>query len=334
VKVKHFRRAVLVLASAVALGTGTLVFALTCVTGPKPGPPFGLTSGTGFNIASTIYPSPACSGTPALLYPGTTRCAVFTVHNNLTVPITVQTITTALDGRYTAPPAICAGSNLILPDFSGSFTVAGGGSANIPGVPIALKDSGTNQDVCENFTYHLLISGKATYTDATTTVLASSPNPSVSGHSVTFTATVTADNASSDPSLPTGTVTFYSCLSAASCASTTSLGTATIRAGGQATFSTPSLPVGTTYVEAVYPGASTNFSGSTSNVITQVVTTSGVSTKPGTTAQIGLRWPDHPRKRCRDQGDLDSPNNQSARSERHLFDAIFSEPVASVVGVR
>ena len=281
---KHFRRAVLVLASAVALGTGTLVFALTCVTGPKPGPPFGLTSGTGFNIASTIYPSPACSGTPALLYPGTTRCAVFTVHNNLTVPITVQTITTALDGRYTAPPAICAGSNLILPDFSGSFTVAGGGSANIPGVPIALKDSGTNQDVCENFTYHLLISGKATYTDATTTVLASSPNPSVSGHSVTFTATVTADNASSDPSLPTGTVTFYSCLSAASCASTTSLGTATIRAGGQATFSTSALPVGTSNVEAVYPGASTNFSGSTSNIITQVVTGSTVATTTALTS--------------------------------------------------
>jgi hypothetical protein len=129
-------------------------------------------------------------------------------------------------------------------------------------------------------------------------------------------------------------VTFYSCLSAASCASTTSLGTATIRAGGQATFSTPSLPVGTTYVEAVYPGASTNFSGSTSNVITQVVTTSGVSTKPGTTAQIGLRWPDHPRKRCRDQGELDSPKNQFARSERHLFDAIFSQPVASVGDVR
>jgi len=282
--VKHFRRAVLVLASAVALGTGTLVFALTCVTGPKPGPPFGLTSGTGFNIASTIYPSPACSGTPALLYPGTTRCAVFTVHNNLTVPITVQTITTALDGRYTAPPAICAGPNLILPDFSGPFTVAGGGSANIPGVPIALKDSGTNQDVCENFTYHLLISGKATYTDATTTVLASSPNPSVSGHSVTFTATVTADNASSDPSLPTGTVTFYSCLSAASCASTTSLGTGTIRAGGQATFSTSALPVGTSNVEAVYPGASTNFSGSTSNIITQVVTGSTVATTTALTS--------------------------------------------------
>ena len=215
---KRFRLAkAVVLASAVALGSGTLVFALTCVvTGPKPVPPFGLTSGTAFSVTSTVYPSPACSGTPAFLYPGITRCAVFSVHNSLTVPITVLTITTGLDGSYTAPPAICAGSNLTLPTFSGSFTVAGGGSANSPGVPIALNDSGTNQDACKNFTYHFVFSGTATYTDATTTVLASTTNPSVSGHSVTFTATVTANNASSDPSLPTGTVTFYPCLSATS----------------------------------------------------------------------------------------------------------------------
>ena len=271
------------LASAVALVIAALVFTLaSVVTGPTKTPKFLLTSGTGFTITSAIYPSPACSGTPALLYPGITRCAVFSVHNSLTVPITVLTITTALDGSYTAP-AICTGSNLRLPNFSGSFTVAGGGSANSPGAPIALNDSGTNQDACENFIYHFVFSGTATYTDATTTVLASTTNPSVSGHSVTFTATVTANNASSDPSLPTGTVTFYSCPSA-SCASTTSLGTGTIGTGGQATFSTSILPVGTTYVEAVYGGTSTNFSGSTSNVIAQVVTGSAVATTTVLTA--------------------------------------------------
>ena len=272
------------LASAAALVIAALVFTLaSVVTGPTKTPKFLLTSGTGFTITSAIYASPACSGTPALLYPGITRCAVFSVHNSLTVPITALTITTGLDGSYPAPPAICAGSNLTLPNFSGSFTVAGGGSANSPGVPIALNDSGTNQDACENFTYHFVFSGTAQYTDATTTVLASSTNPSVSGHSVTFTATVTANNASSDPSLPSGTVTFYSCPSA-SCASTTSLGTGTIGAGGQATFFTSSLPAGTTYVEAVYGGASTNFSGSTSNVITQVVTSSAVATTTVLTA--------------------------------------------------
>ena len=276
---KKFRLAkAVVLASAVALVIAALVFTLaSAVTGPTKSPKFILTSGTGFTITSAVYPSPACSGTPALLYPGITRCAVFSVHNSLTVPITVLTITTALDGSYPAPPAICAGANLTLPNFSGSFTVAGGASANSPGVPIALNDSGTNQDACENLTYHFVFSGTATYTDATTTVLASSTNPSVSGHSVTFTATVTANNASSDPSLPTGTVNFYSCPSL-SCASTTSLGTGTIGAGGQATLSISNLPVGTTYVEAVYGGASTNFSGSTSNVIAQVVTSSAVAT--------------------------------------------------------
>jgi Ca2+-binding RTX toxin-like protein len=272
VKVKKFRLAkAVVLASAVALVIAALVFTLaSAVTGPTKSPKFILTSGTGFTITSAVYPSPACSGTPALLYPGITRCAVFSVHNSLTVPITVLTITTALDGSYPAPPAICAGANLTLPNFSGSFTVAGGASANSPGVPIALNDSGTNQDACENLTYHFVFSGTATYTDATTTVLASSTNPSVSGHSVTFTATVTANNASSDPSLPSRTVTFYSCPSA-SCASTTSLGTGTIGAGGQATFSTFSLRVGTTYVEAVYVGVTGSFSASTSNIVTQEV---------------------------------------------------------------
>ena len=276
---KKFKRSKVVgLASAVALVAAALVFTVASgVTGPTKTPKFILTSGTGFNITSTIYASPACSGTPALLYPGITRCAVFSVHNSLTVPITVLTITTGLDGSYTAPPAICAGSNLTLPTFSGSFTVVGGGSANSPGVPIALNDSGTNQDACENFTYHFVFSGTAQYTDATTTVLASSTNPSVSGHSVTFTATVTANNASSDPSLPSGTVNFYSCPSATNCSSPTLLGSGTL-SSGQATYSTSTLQVGTTYVEAVYGGASTNFSGSTSNVITQVVTSSTVAT--------------------------------------------------------
>jgi hypothetical protein len=268
----------------IALVIAALVFGLaSVVAGPKRSPQFMLTSGTSFAITSTIYPSPACSGTPALLYPGTTRCDVFTVHSNLSAPITVTGITTVLNSSYQAPPAVCGGTNLTLPTFSGSVTVAGGGIANLPGVPIALKDNGTNQDACENFTYHFLYSGTAQYTDATSTVLTSSPNPSASGHSVTFTATVTANNTSSDPSLPSGTVTFYKCPTAA-CGTTTSLGTGTIGAGGKATFSTSSLPVGTTYVEAVYPGASTNFTGSTSNVVAQVVTGATIGTTTALTS--------------------------------------------------
>ena len=159
-------------------------------------------STTNFNITSTIYATPSgaypaatCSGSLALLYPGVTRCVVFSVHNNLNVPITVQGITTVLDSGYSAPPAVCSGSNLTLPTFSGSFVVGGSSTANSRGVPILLKESSTNQDACKNFVFHFLYSGTAQYTDSTTTSLTSSPNPSTFGQLVTFTATATSGGA-------------------------------------------------------------------------------------------------------------------------------------------
>jgi hypothetical protein len=98
----------------------------------------------------------------------------------------------------------------------------------------------------------------------TSTALTSSPNPSNYGQSVTFTAKVSASSGT-----PTGTVTFYSCGTSAACGTTTSLGTGTL-SSGKATLSTSSLPVGTTYIEAVYGGSST-YSGSTSTALGQVV---------------------------------------------------------------
>jgi hypothetical protein len=97
----------------------------------------------------------------------------------------------------------------------------------------------------------------------TTSVLTSSPNPSSYGTSATFSDTVSASSGT-----PGGTVTFYSCTTN-TCGTKTSLGTETL-SGGKATYATTSLPVGTTYVEAIY-GASGNDAGSTSNVVTQVV---------------------------------------------------------------
>jgi hypothetical protein len=98
---------------------------------------------------------------------------------------------------------------------------------------------------------------------STTSALTNSPNPSTPGQSVTFTDTVSASTGT-----PGGTVTFYSCTSD-TCTTNTSLGTKTL-ASGQATFSTTSLPAGTTYVEAIY-SASGNYSGSTSGAVSQVV---------------------------------------------------------------
>ena len=262
---------------AVALVVATLAFGVSSsVLGTKSVAQrlgFDLTSGdSSFTITSSIYPSPSCSGSLALLYPGTPRSAVFTVQNLLNVPIMVQSITSALDTTdYPAPPADCMGTNLVLPTFTGFLNVPAGGDANSPGVPIELNDNGSPQDDCENYTYHFVYSGSADYTDSTTTSLGSSPNPSTSGQSVTFTATVTGSNPTTDGAIPaSGTVTFYSCgtgSNASTCTTpTTELGTETVGSNSQATYSTTSLPVGTTYVEAVYGGSGTDFSGSTSHI--------------------------------------------------------------------
>jgi Bacterial Ig-like domain (group 3)/Beta-propeller repeat len=91
-----------------------------------------------------------------------------------------------------------------------------------------------------------------------TTTLSSSPNPSTYGQTVTFNAAVT----SSAGAPPDGeTVSFMK--------GKTVLGTGTL-SGGSASFSTSTLKVGTSSVKAVYGGDS-NFSGSTSKTVRQVV---------------------------------------------------------------
>lgn len=208
---KHFRRmTAVVLISAVALCTGTLVFALVfVVTGSTKTPKFVLTSGTGFVITSTISSSPT-NQTAALLYPGTQRYLWYTAHNPLQVPIKVTSMSIAA----VMPPADCAISNLDYSGttFSGSLVVPPLGT-NAVSVPISLLDTNTNQDSCENTTFNFVYAGTATYTEvyATTTAVMSSLNPSGVGQAVTYTATVTASataNQDPVPSSPTGTVTF------------------------------------------------------------------------------------------------------------------------------
>jgi LPXTG-site transpeptidase (sortase) family protein len=98
----------------------------------------------------------------------------------------------------------------------------------------------------------------------TSTSLASSANPSVFGQSVTFTATV-----SSSTGTPTGTVEFFD--------GATSLGTATLDGSGQATLTTSILSVTSHSITATYAG-STNYAGSTSSTLTQVVNKANTST--------------------------------------------------------
>jgi hypothetical protein len=93
---------------------------------------------------------------------------------------------------------------------------------------------------------------------ATTTTLTSSPNPSTHGQVVTFTAVVTSGLG---PPPDGEIVTFKK--------GTTVLGTGTL-SGGSASFTTSTLPVGTSYIKAVYGGDS-NFAGSKSKAVAQMV---------------------------------------------------------------
>ena len=97
----------------------------------------------------------------------------------------------------------------------------------------------------------------------TTTTLSSSPNPSVYGQSVTCTAQVSASGGT-----PTGSVTFYD--------GTTNLGTGAL-SGGSANLATSGLAVGSHAITAVYSGDS-NFSASTSPLVTQVVNKASTTT--------------------------------------------------------
>ena len=100
---------------------------------------------------------------------------------------------------------------------------------------------------------------------ATTTTLTSSPNPSAYGQGVAFTARV----GSSIGFPPDGeTVTFRK--------GTTVLATVML-SGGSARFTTSTLKVGTTAVTAAYGGDS-NFSGSTSKAVSQVVSKATTTT--------------------------------------------------------
>jgi hypothetical protein len=93
--------------------------------------------------------------------------------------------------------------------------------------------------------------------------LNSSLNPSNFGQSVTFTATVTGQFGG----IPTGSVTFSN--------GSTSLGAASL-SSNSAGLATTALPLGTDSITAVYSGDA-NFSGSTSNTVSQAVNQSPAS---------------------------------------------------------
>jgi hypothetical protein len=98
---------------------------------------------------------------------------------------------------------------------------------------------------------------------ATSTVLASSLNPSTYGQSVTLTATVNASSGT-----PTGNVTFKD--------GSVVLGTAPLNSLKKAVFSTTLLTAGTRGLQAFYAG-NTTFNSSNSTLLTQTVTKASTS---------------------------------------------------------
>jgi hypothetical protein len=243
-----FRRAKAVVPSAAALVVAALVFVLvTIATVPAKTPKFLLSSGTGFEITSTISSS-STSQIAAVLYPGAQRYLWYTAHNPMKVPITV----TAMSIAAVMSPAGCP-TNLDYSSatFFGSLVVPASGTNAVP-VPISLKDTGSNQNSCENTTFNFVYAGTATYTEvyATTTAVTSS--------GVTYTATVTANatgNQDPVPSSPTGTVTFYKGTTAICTVLLISTGTTTSKA------TCGPITAGST-ITAVFTNADGNFSDS------------------------------------------------------------------------
>jgi Bacterial Ig-like domain (group 3) len=298
-KPERFSRTKSVMASSViALIVAAVSFGIASAVLRPASSPFATGPGSAFTVSSAIYASPSCSGATVLLYPGATDCAVLTVHNNLSVPMTVQSLSTTIPSSS----AGCPVSDFSLPTFSGNLSVPANGTVRTSGLPISLKNTGTNQDACQGVTLTLAYSGTAQYTDATSAALTTPSTTPTAGQPVTFTATVTGANASNDSSPPSGTVTFNRCPNL-SCNAPKALGTAAIGSNGVATLTTSSLLPSDRYIQAVYPGSGTDYTGSTSPILTLDVAppktaasttggsgtakTGGVSTSPSSIAFTG-----------------------------------------------
>jgi len=157
---------------------------------------------------------------------------------------------------FSVQPAISADGTL-------TYTPAGAiGSAT---VSVQLHDNGgtdhggLDTSATQTFTIAVVAAG-------TTTTVTSSNASSVFGAPVTFTASVAV--VAPGVGVPSGTITFMD--------GTTAIGSANLVAGAS-TITTSAFAVGTHSITAVYGGVS-NFNGSTSSVLSQVVSRAGTAT--------------------------------------------------------
>jgi hypothetical protein len=166
----------------------------------------------------------------------------FAVASILGAPSGTVTVT---DGTVSCTASAPTGQCSLAPTAAGSKTL----TATYAGSVTFAASSGTAQ-------HQVILAG-------TSTILASSLNPSVQNQRVTFTATVT-----SVFSTPTGSVQFVE----GSCATpTTTWRTTSLDNTGHASFSTDKLSEGTHFMLACYLGSGT-FAPSTSDILQQQVT--------------------------------------------------------------
>jgi Glycoside hydrolase family 44/Bacterial Ig-like domain (group 3) len=140
----------------------------------------------------------------------------------------------------------------------------------VAGSPVAVSQNAISYNFpAYSISVFVFTAGASTPSASTTTVTASSTQPR-QGQSVTLTATVAP---SSGSGTPVGSVTFFD--------GTTQLGTGTL-SGGQATYSTTSLSVGSHSITAAYGGDS-NYASSNSTALTITVI---ASTKTASTTTL------------------------------------------------
>ena len=226
----------------------------------------GTTWPTNFPVTADAFQT-SCSGT---------SCSFVT---KLFVPTTTTTLVSSLNpsiyGQSITWTAKVTTSGSIPPTGEVNFTWGdsiGGAPLNASGVA-TLTRSTLNADA---YPLTAVYGGDANNEPSTSSVLnevikettssatlTSSSNPSAQGQAVTFTATITSPTVTA-----TGPVTFT--------AGKTALGTGLL-SGGKATFTTSTLPIGTTPITASYYGDS-NIAESSASVVQTVTSTSPDST--------------------------------------------------------
>jgi hypothetical protein len=186
---------------------------------------------------------------------------ILPVNIDLTPPVTTDSLSGTLSGSdYISAVTVTLKATDNLSGVESTVYQINGGAQQTYKGPFSVPNLGANTVTFHSTDKAGNVESKKsvsfTIEDSTTTVLMSSPNPSVTGSTVEFTATV-----KSSIGAATGTVTFKN--------GTTTLGTGTL-SSGVATFSTSTLSIGLHSITAVYSGA-TNVLASTSPVLTQNV---------------------------------------------------------------